>query len=79
MSRPPAHRRRRDPFARTQLAPRVAPRTHPFAAGGERDWRDQPSCAECGLPKDNRVHTMPDNPAAEEEARRYGDREEGEQ
>jgi hypothetical protein len=38
-------------------------------------WDGKPGCARCPLPRDHQIHEMPDNPAAEEEARRYGERE----
>jgi hypothetical protein len=41
-------------------------------------WDGKPGCAHCALPAKHEIHEMPDNPAAEEEARRYGERE-GEQ
>lgn len=52
---------------------------HPFhAEHGLTDWRGTPLCGQpgCGLPRGNAVHEMPPNPAAEEEARRTGEREE---
>lgn len=51
---------------------------HPFQPeSGVVDWRGTEMCGRfgCGLPRANTVHEMPDNPAAEHEARRYGERE----
>lgn len=58
------------------MSRRTVPRrpTHPFTADpGITDWRGQPLCT-CGQPQHVRTHQLPDNPAAAEEARRLGER-----
>lgn len=50
--------------------------THPFVADQtvpvDRDGR---AYCTCGAPRDHERHTLPDNPAAAEEARRLGESE----
>jgi hypothetical protein len=55
------------------------PAPHPFADDPESVEHDgQHRCAECGLPKANQRHTLPDVPAQAEHRRRAGEHE-GEQ
>lgn len=49
---------------------------HVFHADPEigRDWRGQPYCASCSLPKRHPVHEVPERPAEDESERIIGER-----
>jgi hypothetical protein len=53
------------------------PATHPFADDPDSVEHDGAHrCAECGLPRINQRHTLPDVPGQAEARRRVGEREE---
>jgi len=58
------------------VKPPVAVRLHAFYDDGITDFKGDPRCGICGLPKKNRTHQIPDQdlPAAEVEARQLGEK-----
>jgi hypothetical protein len=55
---------------------RARERTHTYIDDGERDWRGESRCQECGTPRRNKHHLLPDTTAADNEyQRRAGESE----